>query len=102
MASPPAAVILSVADLLNRWAEIFSFFVAAARCFAVTGANAAAQPLSRAILFYATMDIADVHVRVTCRRRSTSALGRNCLSAANVAFTSETGLFEPKLLVRMS
>ena len=40
--------------------------------------------------------------RSLCRKRSTSAFGRSCLSAANVAFTSDTGLFEPKLLVRMS
>src|SRR5205814_996495 len=69
---------------------------------ALAGTDAAAEALARVVLLDTTIYIADVHANVTCRNRSTSPLGRSCLSAAKVAFTSETGLLEPKLFVRIS
>src|SRR5262249_52042726 len=77
-------------------------FMAAARRFALSRTDAAAEALAGAVLMDAAIYVAEIHVSVTCRKRSTSLLGRSCLRAANVAFTSETGLFEPKLFVRMS
>src|SRR4029078_4640837 len=64
--------------------------------------DSAAETLPLAVGVNTLVDVAEIHDNVTCRKRSTSALGRNCLSAANVAFTSDTGLFERKLFVRMS
>src|SRR3972149_4648961 len=80
----------------------FLAFVAAARRLALARANAPAEPLGGAVLADSTMYVTEIHDSVTPRRRSTSCFGRNWASAANVALTSETGLFEPKLLVRMS
>ena len=76
--------------------------VPAAGQFAVARADAPGDPLLAAVLADSTMNVAEIHDRVTPRRRSTSCLGRNWASAANVALTSDTGLFESKLLVRMS
>ena len=50
----------------------------------ILAANPAAQALSGAILFHATMSIAEIHDNVTCRTRSTSDLGRNRISSRRI------------------
>jgi len=70
--------------------------------FAMPRPGASTYPFAFFVAANATVYVIKNHERVTPRKRSTSNLGRSCWSAAMVALTSGTGLFEPKLLVKIS
>ena len=65
----------------------------------MTAASSAAQTLPFFVAGHPAMNIVENHDSVTPRSRSTSNLGRSSSSAAKVALTRVTGLFEPKLFV---